>query len=156
MKQITIFDIIPETTRYIPCGYIDDMALIGPELRFNELKNMVGKKCIICSSRQSGRDYAVIRIIKYFENSDKVYKRVRDLPDNQIGYGEFVNDYIHDVVGIKECMNSYEIAYICDRVAFTRKENNKEADNWLSEMYCSNGRYNPINEYANTFYELRD
>ena len=53
MKQMTIFDIIPENTRNIPCGYTDDMSLIGRELRFDELKNLIGKKCIICSPRQS-------------------------------------------------------------------------------------------------------
>lgn len=156
MKQITIFDILEPDTKEVPCGYIDDLSLIGRELRFSELKDMIGKKCIVTNHTESQKCYKVVKIIAYFVDCDKVYKQVRELPENDIGYGDKVNDYIHDVVGIKECMDCYEVDYICDRVAFTDKENGKEANCWVSEMYCSNGRFEPLyGKLGDTFYELR-
>lgn len=154
MKQMTIFDIIPETTRNIPCGYTDDMSLIGRELRFDELKNLIGKKCIICSPRQSAIDYMVIKITDYWVDCDKVYKQVRELPEGCLHYGDRVNDYIHDVCGQKEAMDCYELDYICDRVGFVDKDKNSQSDHFISEMYCRNGRYDPKDKYADTFYEL--
>lgn len=154
MKQITIFDIIPETTRDIPCGYIDDISLIGRELRFNELQGMIGKKVVICSPRQSAIDYAVIKITDYWVDCDKVYKQVRPLPEGCLRYGERVNDYIHDVCGQKEAMDCYELDYTCDRVGYVDKDKNNQSDHFVSEMWCKNGRFDPMNEYADTFYEL--
>lgn len=155
MKQMTIFDIIPETTRDIPCGYIDDISLIGRELRFNELQGMIGKKVLLCSPRQSAIDYKVIKITDYWVDCDKVYKMVRPIPEGCLHYSDRVNDYIHDVCGQKEAMDCYELDYICDRVGFVDKDKNNQSDHFLSEMYCRNGRFDPMNEYADTFYELR-
>ena len=154
MKQMTIFDIIPENIRNIPCGYTDDMSLIGRELRFDELKNLIGKKCIICSPRQSAIDYMVIKITDYWVDCDKVYKQVRELPEGCLQYSDRVNDYIHDVCGQKEAMDCYELDYTCDRVGYVNKDKNTVSDHFLSEMYCSNGRYEPVNSFADTFYEL--
>lgn len=156
MKQLTIFDFLP-AKQEIPCGYIeehDEISLIGRELRFTELKDMIGEKCIVSVTTESRRWYKVIKIVDYWENHDKIYKQVRDLPENDIGYPERVNDYIHDVCGIKECMDCYEIDYICDRIAYTDKENGKEAKGWVSESWCSNGRFEPLSETTETFYEI--
>lgn len=156
MKQMTIFDIIEEPNKEPLCGYLkeEEYNLIGRQLSFQELKNMIGKKCIVTAHTESHKWYKVIKIVDYFIDCDKVYKQVRDLPENDIGYGDRVNDYIHDVVGIKECMDCYEVEYICDRVAYTDKEKTKEANSWVSEMYCSNGRFEPITTSSTTFYEL--
>lgn len=154
MKQMTIFDIIPETARNILCGYTDDVSLIGRELRFDELKNLIGKKCIICSPRQSAIDYKVIKITDYWTDCDKVYKMVRKLPEGCLQYGDWVNDYIHDVCGQKEAMGCYELDYTCDRVGYVDKDKNNQSDHFLSEMYCKNGRFDPVDGYADTFYEL--
>lgn len=154
-KQITIFDIIEQPVKKEPpCGYIDDLLLIGRELQFQELKDMIGKKCIVSSSTASNIGFKVIRIFDYFENSGSVYKRVRELPEGCMRYGEYVNDYIYEKCGQKEAMKCYEKAYTCDKVGYSDNERCKASNSWVSEMYCRNGRHDPINGFAETFYEL--
>lgn len=161
MKQVTIFDIIGETepkpiAKDIPCGYIRDFRVIGRELEFQELKDFIGKKIVCAKVNESNQYFRVYRVIKYIENSDTYYKRVRPLPENQIQYGEIVNDYIHDIVGIKECMACYEPFVTCDRVALSDKDTGSEPNSWISEAYCANGRYELFAEYEEgyEFYEL--
>ena len=156
MKQLTIFDIIEQPKTEPPCGYIDDLLLIGRELQFTELESMIGKKVIITSGTVSSIAYKVIRITDYHKDSDTVYKRVRELPEGKMYYPDYVNDYIHDICGIKECMDCYEVAYTCDRVAFTDNDRCKGSNGGVSEMYCRNGRHEPIGGFSDseTFYEL--
>ena len=157
MKQMTIFDIIEKPKKEPPCGYIDDLLLVGRELRFQELKNMIGKKVVCSVSTESHTWYKVYKVIDYFEEHDKFYKQVRKLPENSIGYGQIVNDYIHDVVGIKECMDCYELSFICDRVVLSDSNLNDKANAWVSEAYCSNGRFKANTfDYPETFYELKE
>ena len=154
MKQISIFDILEPIKTEIPCGYIDNIALIGRELRFNELQTMINEKCLIAMPRAGAIDYKVVKIMGYWKDCDKVYKRVRKLPENCLHYGERVNEYVHDICGQKEAMVCYEEEYTCDRVGYTDSERCKTSNSWVSEMYCSNGRYKPITDYAESFYEL--
>lgn len=59
MQQLTIFDFLP-AKKEIHCGYIkeeDESSLIGRELRFTELKTMIGKKCIVSCTTESRRWY---------------------------------------------------------------------------------------------------
>ena len=147
MKQIDIFDILPKQLPLdVPCGYIDDPDLVGGVIPFTHLKNYIGKKVV--KVYESG--YKVYKVIEYIENCDTYYKRVRPLPDNALHYGEIVNEYIHDVVGQKEAMACYDIAFICDRVALSDKEGSNQANSWISEAYCKFGRYevNPENNYC--------
>ena len=155
MKQLTIFDVIAdvkpkEKPKDIPCGYTEDTSIVGSAIPFTELKNYIGKKVI----KSDGRNYKVYQVIEYFESCDTFYKRVKPLPDNDIGYGEIVNEYIHDVCGIKECMSCYEPAFKCDRIALS-DNGGKTANSWISEAYCSNGRFRIDNDYPYTFYEIR-
>lgn len=156
MKQMTIFDIIEGPKKEIPCGYLeeDQYHLIGRELSFSELKDMIGKKVICTAHTENHKWYKVYKVIDYFVDSDKVYKRVRELPENTLKYSDKVNDYIHDVCGQKEAMDCYEIDYTCDRVALSDDNRKNQANAWVSEMYCRNGRHDPINGFAETFYEL--
>ena len=156
MKQITIFDIIEKPIKDIQCGYLkeDQYHLIGRELRFSELKDLIGKKVVCSATTQSNKWYRVYKVVDYFENHDKFYKQVRELPENNIGYKEIVNDYIHDVIGIKECMDCYELDFICDRVALSDDNRSSKANAWISEAYCSNGRYQIDFNYPETFFEL--
>lgn len=164
MKQITIFDIIAQGEQpkqlppKIPYGYIKDFRIVGRELTFQDLKNYIGKRIIECISNESNQHFRVYKVIDYFEDCDTYYKRVRPLPPNDIGYGEFVNSYIHDVVGIKECMECYEPAYTCDRVALSSNGKDK-ADSWISEAYCGSCRFEELIDYYNditTFYEIKE
>lgn len=159
MKQITIFDVLESIEGKktdVPCGYIDDLSLIGRELKFQELKDMIGKKCILTYATESHTWYKVIRITEYFENSDKVFRQVRDIPEGHLQYGDCINEYIHDVVGDKESMDCYEIDHICDRVGFVDQDKLKKSNSWLSEMYCSGGRWDPPSYllFSEHFYEL--
>ena len=156
MQQISIFDLIEITHKDIPCGYIkeeDESTLVGRELRFTELKDMIGKKCLVSATTESRRWYKVVKILTYTEDCDKIYKQVRELPENDIGYGEYVNEFIHDVVGIKECMDCYEVDYTCDRVGFANKDKSKEPDGWVSESWCSGGRFK-THGTTEAFFEL--
>lgn len=156
MQQISIFDLIEITHKDIPCGYIkeeDESILVGRELRFSELKDMIGKKCLVSATTESRRWYKVVKILTYKEDCDKIYKQVRELPENDIGYGEYVNEFIHDVVGIKECMDCYEVDYTCDRVGFANNDKRKEPDGWVSESWCSGGRFKTYGT-TEAFFEL--
>lgn len=154
MIQITIFDILEKKVPDVPCGYIDDVEKIGRVLKFQELREMIGKKCIISGNIKKG--YRVVRILEYIPNCDRIYKRTKPLPNGCIEYPERVNEYIHDVVGQKSAMECYEIECNCDRIGYSENDRNKKSSCWLSEMNCKNGRYEPINEeYAEIFYELK-
>ena len=158
MKQLTIFDVLPgeEQASEVPYGYIKDMRIVGKELSFQDLKNYIGKQVVKCVSTESNQYFRVYKVIEYYENCFTYYKQVRPLPDNPIGYGEYVNEYIHDVVGIKECMACYEPAFTCDRVGLS--DNGKDKENSVvCEAYCSNGRYDEILDYTGeveSFYEI--
>ena len=154
MKQISIFDILPMIKTDIACGYIDNLALIGRELRFYELKTMINKKCLLARPHQNSVIYAVVRITDYWEDCDKIYKQIKPLPENCLRYGDRVNDYIHDIVGQKEAMACYEEECTCDRVGYSDNDHFKKGNCSVSEMYCSNGRFKPIIEYSESFYEL--
>lgn len=148
MKQITIFDIIADEkpavkTNDIPCGYIRDMRIVGRELEFQELKDFIGKKVIEVRSTESNQYYRVYKVIGYYEDCFTYYKRVKPLPDSDIGYGEIVNEFIHDVVGIKDCMACYEPYFTCDRVALSDNNGNK-SNAVVCEAWCCNGRYDPF------------
>lgn len=156
MKQISIFDILERPKENIPCGYLkeEQYYLIGKKISFSQLKDLIGKKVICSVSTESNTWYKVYKVIDYYEDQDKFYKQVRELPENPIGYGQIVNDYIHDVVGIKECMDCYELDFTCDRVALCDSNLNDKANAWVSEAYSNNGRYKVDLDYPETFYEL--
>lgn len=157
MKQITIFDLFQSKDTEIPCGYLkeEQYYLIGKEIPFVQLKDLIGHKVVNSVITESHTWYKVYKVIDYFENSDKYYKQVRELPDNSFKYGEIVNDYIHDVVGIKECMECYELDFTCDRIALSDSNLNNKANAWVSEANCSNGRFEYSGlPYPETFYEL--
>lgn len=154
MKQITIFDIIPDENKEQQCGYIDDLSLIGRELSFNELKEMIGKKVVICAPRQSATDYKVIKVTSYWTDCDRIYKRVRPLPAGCLNYSNQVNDYVHDVCGQKEAMACYELDYTCDRIGYVTKDNKNSPDHFVSEAWCRNGRFETQDEFPYSFYEL--
>ena len=155
MEQLSIFDIIEPIPSDIPCGYIEDLRIIGRQLRFVELKDMIGKKCVMLTNSCYPGGYKVVRITEYFVDSDKVYKRIRPLPENAMRYADRVNDYIHDIVGQKEAMDCYELDYICDRIGYSDNERYKNSNSWVSEMYCLGGRFEPLEtSIISTFYEL--
>ena len=160
MKQLSFFDLLePEDigTKEVPYGYLEDLSLVGRELKFTELKDMVGQKCLLARHSATGTSYRVVKITEYWENCDKVYKQAKPLPEGiAVRYGDMVNGYIHDVVGIKEAMDCYELAYECDRVAYSESDKKQDKNKYqVSESYCSNGRYEPLDSFE-SFYILSD
>ena len=154
MNQLSLFDILPKQLPLdVPCGYISDPDLVGEQIPFTDLRNYVGKKVV--KAYEGG--YKVYKVIEYIEQSDTFYKRVRPLPDTAMKYGEIVNEYIHDVVGQKEAMACYDVAFVCDRVALSDKEGDKKANAWISEAYCGGGRFNEVYSqycYSCSFHKL--
>ena len=72
-------------------------------------------------------------------------------------YSEIVNEYIYNVVGQKEAMACYDVAFVCDRVALSDKDGDKKANAWISEAYCGGGRFNEVYSqycYSCSFHEL--
>lgn len=151
-EQMSIFDLI-EQERDISCRWLKDGDddLIGKVIPFRDLKKYIGKKVVV-SCVSSG--YRIVRIISYTEDSRTIYKRVRPLPDNDIGYGEYVNDYIHDICGIKECMACYEPFMKFDSVSYSDKDKLNKANCFETEYYCTGGRWNMIGSVNETFHEL--
>jgi hypothetical protein len=138
MKQLTIFDVLPDDKpKTIPCGYTQDRSIVGKAIPFTELKNYIGRKII----KIENGNYKVLKVIEYIENSDTFWKRFKELPDNSLHYGDVVNSYIHDVCGIKECMSCYKPFFTCDRAELSDKENSDTANCYLSEAYCETGRF---------------
>ena len=150
-EQMSIFDLI-EQERDISCRWLKDGDddLIGKVIPFRELKDKIGEKVIV-NTVTSG--YRIVRIFAYYENCNTIYKRVRPLPSSDIGYGEYVNEYIHDVCGIKECMACYDPFMVFDAVAYSDKDKGK-ANSYVSEYYCTGGRWNMIGSINETFHEL--
>lgn len=131
--QMTLFDIIAQDKpNNAPYGYIDDLSYVGRELTFKELEGHIGKQIVCTVKTESHLWYRVYKVVDYFEDCDTYYKQVRPLPPNGYEYGEIVNSYIHDVVGVKECMACYEPAFTCDRVSLSSNGKDK-ADSWISE-----------------------
>ena len=151
MEQMSIFDMLSVPVKDIPCGYVEDMSVIGRELYFTELAEMIGKKVVV----SSGSNYKVVKIMEYHKDSDRIYKQIKKLPEDTLQYAERINDYIHDVVGQKKDMACYILETTCDRVGYADKEKLSGSNCWESEMYCSNGRYKPLNDTNDTFYELK-
>lgn len=136
MEQLDLFDYMPPIEEPITyCSVKDDGIILGRSIPFHELKHMIGRNVFYV---ENGRK-KVIKVIRYSENARTVYKRVRPLPANDIGYGEYVNEYIHDVVGIKSCMACYEPYRKYDLIQYT--ESNKRSKDFLqiSEEYCKGG-----------------
>ena len=129
-------------------GYTEDHSVIGERLHFTDLKDMIGEKVVTTC----GNWYKVVKITEYYEECEKIYKRVRELPASDIGYGEYVNSYIHDVCGIGECMDCYEVAYICDRVRYSDRDSDNTGGCTACEAYCDQGRYQPITSDLQKFY----
>ena len=150
-EQMSIFDLI-EQERDISCRWLKDGDddLIGKVIPFRELKYKIGEKVIV-NTVTSG--YRIVRILEYHNNCNMIYKRARPLPSSDIGYGEYVNEYIHDVCGIKECMACYEPFEVFDMVGYSDKEKGK-ANSYVSEYYCTGGRWNMIGSVNETFHEL--
>lgn len=154
MEQMSIFDFLqPKDTscRWLKDG---DDCLIGKVIPFRDLKNMVGKKVIVSTMNGNGSNYRIVQITDYHENSHKIYKRARPLPSNDIGYGEYVNDYIHDVCGIKECMECYDLFMEFDCVSFSDADKRKKGNCSISEYWCTGGRWNMPASHIETFHEL--
>lgn len=138
MTQISLFDYLPKTIDDIKLGLLEDKSIIGPEIEVSDLCEFVGSKVI----KSCGNDsFEVICIIDFQKDSDLVYKRFRPLPHNDIGYGEYVNSYIHDIVGIKECMACYEPFRLYDRFTYIRKEGQKDSficsDAWVNGVFAN-------------------
>ena len=154
MNQLSLFDILPKQLPLdVPCGYINDPNLVGEQIPFTDLRKYIGKKVV--KVYEGG--YKVYKVIEYIEQSDTFYKRVRPLPDTAMKYGEIVNEYIYNVVGQKEAMACYDVAFVCDRVALSDKDGDKKANAWISEAYCGGGRFNEVySQYCNacSFHEL--
>ena len=153
MQQMTIFDLLSNRTscRWLKAG---DDDLIGEVIPFRELKNRIGEKVIVGSLSGSGGNYRIVRITDYRENSHKIYKRARPLPPNDIGYGEYVNEYIHDVCGIKECMDCYDLFMLVDSVVFSDNDKHKNGNCFISEYWCAGGKWNYPQRTLEAFHEL--
>ena len=156
MEQMSIFDFLQQekdtSCRWLKDG---DDDLIGKVIPFRELKNMIGKKVIASCGVTAGKsNYRIVLITDYYENSHKIYKRARPLPPTDIGYGEYVNDYIHDVCGIKECMECYEPFMEFDSVMYSDTSRSKKGNCSISEYWCTGGRWNYPQHALETFHEL--
>ena len=154
MEQMSIFDFLqPKDTscRWLKDG---DDYLIGKVIPFRELKNMIGKKVIVSSTNGKGSNYRIVQITGYYENLCKIYKRARPLPPSDIGYGEYVNDFVHDICGIKECMDCYDLFMEFDSVSYSDVDKRKKGNCSLNEYWCTGGRWNMPTSFIETFHEL--
>lgn len=132
MYQTTIFDFLEKPE--VKLGYFEGniYEIAGKELTFADLKNYKGKKVLV--QGECGY-YKVYEVMDYKADVNTIYKRVRPLPPNNCGYGEFVNDYIHDVCGIKECMACYEPYKTYGQLALNDSEHSKKANSWIAEYW---------------------
>lgn len=130
MEQLNIFDLLQDN-QPLPC----EDVVIDHEILFPDLKQFIGKNVVITNSDTlPSPPYRVVTITGYHDRCDIVYRRARPLPETKYGYGEYVNEYIHDVVGVKECMACYVPFYVYDRVEYC--DLNKKGKCSVSDAYC--------------------
>lgn len=135
--------------------HIKDMSVVGDEIPFSSLKDYVGKVVVY----KSFDDYRLIKVIKFFPNEDPVFRKTDDYESpTGLTYDEYENHYIVTVCMPKDIREHYHIERYSDRIAYCTKPK-VTSDNlcYVSEHYCTNGKYPPIvpEVHASTFYEFK-
>ncbi len=122
------------TKETIPLGYIrrlskadEESVNIGRVIPFTKLKSLVGEKVLKrCYTKKYDGTlipwYQIVKLTNYLVNSDTIYKWSMD-------------DHGYRKAGIK---------YVCDRVCYTDNDRVKKTNGVVSEAWCSNGRFEPV------------
>ena len=76
----------------------------------------------------------VVMIKDYFDECDTYYSLDND------GKTSYYNEYLKSLSS-EEVKKQLKPAFVCDRIAYTDDDRTKKTNSWLSEAYCTNGRY---------------
>lgn len=147
--QITINDYL---TKDIPFGWVDD-SKVGSIIPFQKLKDYIGKGVIYRSVTGSSENEKfwnkVVMIKDYFDESDTYYSLEKN------GDISYYNDFERSLSS-NEKKKQMKKAFVCDRIAYTDDNRTKKANSWLSEAYCTNGRYQITHNSSSVcFYEYK-
>lgn len=146
--QITLYDIF---TQDVPLGSCEAEHK-GSMIKFQELENYIGKRVVIARPTSSHEFYSVVMITSYYKNSDRIYKlNPREIKTNGKEYPERINEFLYDIN--HRGSDDYVVDHICDRIGYTDDNKRFKEHLWVSEQYCSNGRWEPLDSYPECFYE---
>lgn len=124
--QLAFSDYLNET---LSLGYVDNgCGMIGPEIPFARLGEYIGKKILISSPRESSTDYKIVIVTSFRKDGENVYRY--------------------------SSTKTYEIIGKASRIGFTDDNRRKKENSWVSELYCTNGRYKGSNKYQSCMYEI--
>lgn len=128
--------------------WLEDNSKVGKMIPFQHLKDFIERKVVIDMPRQ-GVDhcYKVVMIKSYQENADHTYKLKKN-PKKMVS-----NSLLKDLSAERE--DIWEIEHTYDRIGYSDDKGKKHKENsWVSEIYCSNGRFKTAHLYPECFYEL--
>lgn len=142
-KQFTIFDYINQITPVKLGKYNPNLKdRIGKMIPFARLSEFIGKD-VIMELNSKFVSYKVVRITSFRKDSERIYNS----PNGIVGEWLFDNVYSEN--------NKNNCIYIgtADRIGYSDNEKGKE-NAWVSEYFCTNGRYIPTTSYTECMYEI--
>ena len=142
-EQMSLVDFAVATTAEPPIGWLEDVDKYkGEMIPFRDLENYVGKRIIIGMPRQSTTDYKVVKLTSYHKDCDTIYRW---------GSGDSES---HSTCG---WINKEAVAIgKCDRVGYSDDARREKENSWVSEMYCSNGRFDTYGNYPECMYRIKE
>ena len=144
--QLSLYDIF---TQNVPIGFIGEEHK-GRKLKFQELEDYVGKRVVISRSTTNSEYYSVVTITSYHKNAGRTYKLKNNAERSTHGYPTRLNEYIWSLGMDKD---EYAPDYFYDQIGYSDDKRNCKENSWVGEIYCSNGRHEPIANYPENFYE---
>lgn len=125
-----------------PLGYIDGNKVtdyMGSEIPYNRLGEYIGKKILYSMPRQDVVDYKIIIVTSFRENCENVWESKER---NSKTTCESTTNEAYCIVGK------------ASRIGYTDDNRKRKKNSWVSELYCSNGRYKGDAAYQSCMYEL--
>lgn len=139
--QISLNDFLSEK---VHLGWTKETSL-GKVIPFQNLKDFIEKKVIY----KDALGQKVVIIKNYFSKSDTFYSY------GEAGTTKLFNDYIAKLQS-SAIQKKLKVAFVCDRIAYTDDDRTRKTNSWLSEAFCTNGRYQVTHDASSVcFYEYK-
>lgn len=136
--QVSLYDLFTQDVPLEACGAEHVGRIIG----FRDLENYIGKRVVLsCPSREHVY-YKVVIITSFTKDSDNIWKKKDS--------GELINDFLYELNRRPDC---YTKDHVCDRIGYSDDNRRHKENSWVSEAYCSNGRWEPLIAFPECFFE---
>ena len=125
--QICLSELISST---LPLNDYVDKKNVGKVIPFQRLIDYIGRKVVIGMPWQSGTAYRLVMITSYQKNADHSYR-------------------------LNKKTGEYEVEHTYDRIGYSDDKRRHKENAWVGEISCTNGRFKPLFEYPECFYEYK-